>query len=465
MFGTETAKRALRAWPQAVVAVSVGLVCGAGAAAQTGTINFTANQQQVEGFGFSQAFGASQSVSYLPPALQSQVWDLMYNPKTGAGLDVLRIGFDTGFNIEPNSPGSPGAAPSYTFDGSDGMQVQAAQIGQHYGVNDFFATSWSAPGFMKTNGNADNGGSLCGVTGTIGSGITNSCNGQDWRQAYANYLVKYVQDYASVGVPISALDFQNEPDFPAQGYQAETFTTAQMADFVGNVWGPTMRAQLPNVRTMCCDTENWGDAFAYVGTFPYYSDVGQWIDIATSHEYGVVASEPLNIPRPMPVWMTEWATLSTTDDLLWDCGGCSDDSDGMYLANDIIRAFNAGNVNEYNYWWGTINSANALVEVYIGDFEGYYKIPGRYYAMAALSRYVRPGAYRVTTTNTNSNLNVPLEAERQGEGEAEHQDRRAEEAQGPAGGAAVSRTAQPAAPSCLAACCASLSSIPWPVLL
>ena len=37
---------------------------------------------------------------------------------------------------------------------------------------------------------------------------------------------------------------------------------------------------------------------------------------------------------------------------------------------------------------------------------GYIKIPARYYAMAAMSRYVRPGAYRVANTNTNTNLNV-----------------------------------------------------------
>ncbi len=391
-----------------LLAIALGLLCPMWAQAQTGTIDFTANNQQIEGFGFSQAFGASQSVSYLSPALQSQVWDLMFNPKTGLGMDLLRIGFNTGYDIEPNSPGSPTATPMYQFDGSDGKQVQTAQIAQKYGVNDFFAVSWSAPGYMKTNNSPDNGGTLCGVTGTIGSGITNRCNGQDWRQAYANYLVQYVNDYKSVGVPISALGVQNEPDFTAS-YQSMILNSGQVANFVNSAFGPTVRSQLPGVRIMCCDSINWGAEQYYTGTLPYYAPYNSYIDISTAHEYGVPASypQPFAAGTAKPSWMTEWATLSSTDELRWDAGaGSGSDADGMYLANDIITAFNGGNVNEYTYWWGAINQPNALVEVYIGNFAGYYKIPGRYYAMAALSRYVKPGAYRVATTNTNTNLNV-----------------------------------------------------------
>jgi O-glycosyl hydrolase len=391
-----------------MVPAVAGLAFGAAQArAQSGTVDFTANQQQVEGFGFSQAFGASQSVSYLSQNLQNQVWDLMFNPKTGLGMDVLRIGFNTGYNIEPNSPGAPGATPTYQWDGSDGKQVQTAQIAQRYGVNDFFAVSWSAPGYMKTNGNPNDGGALCGVSGTLGAGITNSCNGQDWQQAYANYLVQYVNDYKSAGVPISGLGVQNEPDFTAASYQSMTFTPAQIAGFVNTAFGPTVRSQLPGVRTMCCDSNSWYGEFYYTGTLPYYAPFNSYVDISTAHEYGstAVTPQPFTAATTKPSWMTEWATLSTTDELRWDAGGTGD-SDGMYLANDLITAFNAGNVNEYTYWWGAINSANALVEVYIGNFAGYYQIPGRYYAMAALSRYVKPGAYRVATTNTNSNLNV-----------------------------------------------------------
>ena len=34
----------------------------------------------------------------------------------------------------------------------------------------------------------------------------------DWKQAYANYLVKYIQLYAEAGVKVTHLGFLNEPD-------------------------------------------------------------------------------------------------------------------------------------------------------------------------------------------------------------------------------------------------------------
>ncbi len=57
-----------------------------------------------------------------------------------------------------------------------------------YGVRAFYADAWSAPGFMKTNGRDSGGGGLCGSPGT-------NCTTGDWRQAYADYLVKLVQLY------------------------------------------------------------------------------------------------------------------------------------------------------------------------------------------------------------------------------------------------------------------------------
>jgi hypothetical protein len=59
---------------------------------------------------------------------------------------------------------------------------------------------------MKTNGRDTNGGGLCGVPGS-------TCSSGDWRQAYANYFVKYIQLYAENGINVTHLGFLNEPDF------------------------------------------------------------------------------------------------------------------------------------------------------------------------------------------------------------------------------------------------------------
>jgi hypothetical protein len=100
--------------------------------------------------------------------------------------------------------------------------------------------------------------------------------------------------------------------------------------------------------------------------------------------------------------MTEWSSSNGTFEPRWDCGGCSGGPDGMYLANDIIQAFNAGKVNAYVYWWGTSSGAAALILTTPPT----YTVAGRFYAIASFSRFVRPGAFMVSSSNSNSNLNV-----------------------------------------------------------
>jgi O-glycosyl hydrolase len=71
------------------------------------------------------------------------------------------------------------------WDGSDSNQVWVSQQAVSYGVKTIYADAWSAPSFMKTTNNQAGGGYLCGVSGE-------TCSSGDWRQAYANFLVKYV---------------------------------------------------------------------------------------------------------------------------------------------------------------------------------------------------------------------------------------------------------------------------------
>ena len=73
------------------------------------------------------------------------------------------------------------------------------------GVNTIYADAWSADGYMKTNGDQNFGGYLCGVTNA-------TCATGDWRQSYANKIVKYIQDYAANGITIDYVGFLNEPD-------------------------------------------------------------------------------------------------------------------------------------------------------------------------------------------------------------------------------------------------------------
>jgi glucosylceramidase len=359
--------------------------------AQTDSVDFTTSLTRVDGFGFSDAFGQASNIKSLPSAKQQQVLDLLFNRTTGAGFSMYRLGIITDTNIEPNSPGSPDATPTYVFDGSDGNQVWLAQTGQKYGLGRYFADAWSAPAYMKTNNSVSNGGALCGTVGA-------TCSSGDWRQAYANYLVQYVKFYKQVGIPIGAVGFTNEPDLSTT-YASMQLSTDQAADFV-KVFGPTIQNSGLPLAMLCCDASKWSVGITYTSAVAGDPTANSYVGIYSSHEYGSHATTPL--PTNKTVWMTEWSSSNGTINFTWDCGGCSGGPDGMYLANDIIQAFNAGNVNAYVYWWGAGSGAANLIQTSGSN----YTVAKRFYAPASFSRFVRPGAYRVPASNSNSNLNL-----------------------------------------------------------
>ncbi|KAK5624840.1 hypothetical protein RRF57_000556 [Xylaria bambusicola] len=177
------------------------------------TVNLDQKYQIIDGFGCSEAFQRAVQMSRLTEAQQQYALDLLFSTTNGAGLSILRNGIgsspdmssDHMVSIQPKSPGGPSSPPQYVWDGSDNKQLWVSQEAIKRGVKTIYADAWSAPGYMKTNGNDANGGSLCGVSGA-------SCLSGDWRQSYANYLVQYIKYYLEANVTITHVGFLNEPE-------------------------------------------------------------------------------------------------------------------------------------------------------------------------------------------------------------------------------------------------------------
>ncbi|MGZ4286618.1 MAG: glycoside hydrolase, partial [Solirubrobacteraceae bacterium] len=264
----EVLVRALRifgrlvAWCAAATVPVLAAGCGGGSSGVSSTgssstatvaVNAAERYQRIAGFGVSEGFGQAKTLRGAPAAVQKQVLSLLYSPTRGAGLTILRneISADKGFTIEPRAPSSPTGTPSYLalaeVDEDQGQLWFAKQIKADYGAS-VFADAWSAPGFMKTNDSAINGGTVCGVPGA-------SCTSGDWRQAYANYLVQYAKDYAAAGVPLSYVGPENEGNL-AVPQDSMIMSPAQSANFVA-VLGATLARSGLSTRAECCATSSW----------------------------------------------------------------------------------------------------------------------------------------------------------------------------------------------------------------
>lgn len=120
------------------------------------TIDANSQLQRIDGFGFSQAFGRAKEFQNAASGLQKQALDYLFSTTTGAGFSIIRNRIGSGGrgdSIEPTSPGSPSANPTYVWDDDDSGQVWFTKQAVSYGVQTIYADAWSAPGFMKTSGN------------------------------------------------------------------------------------------------------------------------------------------------------------------------------------------------------------------------------------------------------------------------------------------------------------------------
>ncbi|KAK4184749.1 glycoside hydrolase superfamily [Podospora australis] len=362
-------------------------------AATSITVDLSRTFQTMDGFGTSEAFQRAVTMKRLSETEQRKFLDLMFSTEKGAGLSILRNGIgssvdmrdDWMVSIQPKNPGGPKAIPNYVWDGSDNGQVWVSKEAVHtYGVKTIYANAWSAPGYMKTNGNDANGGSLCGVSGA-------SCSSGDWKQAFADYLVAYVKFYQQENVTITNLGFLNEPDYTTS-YASMRSNGQQATDFI-KILRPTLdRAGLSSIKINCCETMGWSVMNSFLSSMrSVENDVG----VITGHAYTSGPSTPLSTKQK--TWMTEAADNNGAWTSTWYSNGGA--GEGMTWANNIYSAITSGNVSAYLYWIGgqdrSSNTNSKMIRVTAQKTVDPSK---RLWAFANWSRFVRPGAVRVGTS-------------------------------------------------------------------
>jgi glucosylceramidase len=157
--------------------------------------------QTMIGGGCSGAFGAACTTKNLSASDQQAVVQTLFSENVG-GLSILR-NLITILPQVPATPASPANYTSITSINNDSCQLTLAQTALKYNPDlKLYADAWSAPGGFKTTGREAGGGFICGVR-------RSNCT-QDWREAYADYLIEYVRQYQQKGIDTYLLGAYNE---------------------------------------------------------------------------------------------------------------------------------------------------------------------------------------------------------------------------------------------------------------
>jgi glucosylceramidase len=188
--------------------------------------------QQVFGFGGAITDATAEVYGRLKPDAQRAFLAAYFDPVKGLGYNVVR----TTIHSSDFSSGSY----TYVKDGDRALSSFSIEHDMRYRVPllrqalasgaaqgnpvRVMASPWSAPAWMKTNGSMLRGGKLLPA----------------YRDAWAQYIVKFVQAYEKAGIELWGLSVQNEP-MATQTWESMIYTAEEETRFLADHLGPALK--------------------------------------------------------------------------------------------------------------------------------------------------------------------------------------------------------------------------------
>jgi O-glycosyl hydrolase len=328
------------------------------------SINWNSVKQSIDGFGVAVASSTSP--------LTTSLADAFFRTDTGIGLSIVRsqvLPDITTCNAYYGTGACVASSGATILNG----ELQIMKQAQARGVTTFFASSWSPPASMKSNGSWGSGGSFLGNTANYA--------------AYATLLASYVTLLKANGVPLIAISPQNEPEV-SQSYQSATWTGQEFHDFIPYLHAALGTAGLSSTQIMFPENDCWSTSYdGFAATTMNDASVAQDVGVMAQHGYCGPATPIAVNSYGKHLWMTEISSQS---------GGGYDGSmtEALGWANIIHGYLATGQVNAF-VWWCTSDPSN----VCLADGSG--NLARRAYATGNWSKFVRPGWSRIDVTDTS----------------------------------------------------------------
>lgn len=375
--------------------VSVDLPAGA---ADDIEVDLATRYQRMLGFGASITDASAWLIQQRMSAPQraALLQELFGRSDNGLGLGFTRLTIGASdfsrhhYSLDDPPDGSPDPELRH-FSIAPNLEDVVPVTRQALAINprlQVMASPWSAPGWMKSHGSL--------IKGTLRP---------EYYDAFARYLLKYVDAYAAEGIPVFALTLQNEPDFEPGDYPGMRLNAPERARVIGEHLGP-MIARRGNGPLIFDWDHNWDKPQEPMAVLsdpvaaPYVAAVA-W------HCYGgdVAAQSPVHDAFPdKDAYMTECS------DGTWEpvrSGGLP-----MQARQLIVQATRhwARGVLFWNLALDEKGGPHAggcdtcIGVVTIDSRTGGVTRNHGYYALAHASRFVRPDAWRVASTATTAGL-------------------------------------------------------------
>ena len=386
---------------------------------QTGTPELTPSRQPLEteifvvvnpditfqtmiGIGGALTDAAAEVFASLPPKKQEELLTAYYDPDKGIGYTFART----------NIHSCDFSSDSYTYVSDDDKKLKTFSIDHDRkyriplikkameaaeGKLKIFASPWSPPAFMKSNNDMLHGGKLL----------------PEYAGAWALYYTKFIKAYEAEGIPIWGITVQNEP-MATQTWESCIYTAEEELDFLKNHLGPTMeREGLGDKKILVWDhnrdliVHRANTILGDPGAAKYVWGIGfHWYETWTGGQpmFGNVALVHASWPEKHLVF-TEGTPASYSRENMTDW------KNAERYGESMIHDFNNGTEawTDWNILLDMQGGPNhvgnfCVAPVHADTATGELVYTPSYYYIGHFSKFIRPGAYRVSCAPSRSVL-------------------------------------------------------------
>ena len=361
-------------------------------------INDQKKFQTMDGFGFALTGGSAQHLARMDAANRvALLHELFGIDGKNIGLSYLRISIgssdlnDHVYSYDDLAAGETDPElKKFSLAGDRAELIPVLK--EILAINpeiEILGSPWSAPPWMKTNGNAK-GGKLSA----------------EYYGSYAKYFVKYIQEMKAAGIRIAAITVQNEPlndkNTPSMLMSAE-----EEGLFIKEHLGPAFAAA--GIRTKIILYDHNCDVPEYAISILKDAAANRYVDGSGFHLYGGEIRAMSEVHDAFPrknLYFTEFMAVEPTE------------SGRISIAKPVAGTF----IGALQNWsrnvllWNL--AANSKFEPHTDNggcpiCQGAVTIDGNdvtrnlaYYAMAHFSKFVRPGSQRIGSNEPAGLSNV-----------------------------------------------------------
>jgi glucosylceramidase len=362
----------------------------------------TKRSQTILGIGGALTDASAETYAKLPPAKQKELMEAYFDPNKGIGYTLGRTHI--------HSCDFSSASYTYVDEGDEALKSFSVAHDKQFripftkqaiaaagGQLTIFASPWSPPAFMKTNGEMLHGGKLKPAL----------------RQAWANYYTKFIKAYDREGIHIWGTSVQNEP-MATQTWESCIYTAEEERDFIKGFLGPTLAREGLGDRKIIGWDHNRDLIYQRVSTIMADPDAAKYVWGFGFHWYepwsgGSMMFDNVRLVRETfpdkKLLFTEGAAESFKAENMheWRLG----EHYGLSMIND----FNDGAVGwtDWNVLLDEQGGPNhvgnfCFAPVHADTKTGELIYTNAYYYIGHFSKFVRPNARRIASSPSRSAL-------------------------------------------------------------